>query len=166
MVRDITKDNCWLKVFVRLPDTNMLSIKVAVWWVIHVGLVMVGNMSWSNRVSKNCCVILCSELFNRSKLWSIPNINSFLSLCVFDIISCISLIKFFDLSLGGLYRLPITIHLPFLALISTNVDSSSFSLNFINFECLLHVMPSRTNIVVPPLKFSSWVNKYCISRHI
>ena len=57
----------------------MLSIKVAVFLVILVGLVIVGINSFSRFISMNSFVGWCLSLLMKSKLWSIPTINLLLS---------------------------------------------------------------------------------------
>ena len=111
---------------------------------------MVGSMSRSSILSRNCCVKLCSELFNKSRLWSIPNIISFFESFAILTNLCISPIKSVPVEFGGLYKLETNIFCPFFATISTLVDSNLLSLKVMLLVECLHVMPSLTSIAVPP----------------
>ena len=63
----------------------MLSIKVALDLFILVGFVIVGSSEFSKVISMKFWVFLWDAYFNRSKLWSNPNISSlFLSFFILD----------------------------------------------------------------------------------
>ena len=142
--------NADLKSLCNLFDTNMLSIKVAVFFVILVGLVIVGRISCSNRQSRNFWVSLCSELYRRSTLWSIPQIISFFSCFTLWVNSFKSSTKLPSIVFSGLYRLPTIICLSFLACISIRVVSNSPSLKDKRSLRLVLMISFLISTAVPP----------------
>ena len=57
----------------------MLSINVAEDWVILVGLVITGSISFARFISNNSIVKLCLCTLRKSIFWSIPTTTSFFS---------------------------------------------------------------------------------------
>ena len=132
----------------------MLSMSVAEWWVILLGLVIVGNRFSSVILLVNCYVCRCSLHFKRSMLWSIPNTISggvlFLVSFAFLTISANLSWNWLILVLGALYMLPTMIDLPHLLVILMKTDLVSPSTNSSKSVLHLYGIPCLIRMDTPP----------------
>ena len=101
----------------------MLSIKVADDFVILVVCVIHEKMLSSIFISKKSCVFLWVFDFSRSKLWSMPSINSLFSKCTLCNMLLYCSMNSLDFEFGDLYKDPSIIGLMPFGLNSTNIHS-------------------------------------------
>ena len=160
----ITKVGRWSDMsLINSPDSNclcsclltyLLSISVAEWDVILLGLVIIGRISNHESSSVKLCVCGWCELFSKSMLWSMPRTISvllpplfFLTLVMMStecVRNCSMPV------LGGQYRLPSTIFCPFLLRISTKIDSVWPSSNMSRSSLRLKDIPFLIKMETPP----------------